>query len=109
MSAVQARDLVNLWAERSLSKWQRRALKPAQREALAALFEAREDAALDYMRLAGAQFGMYPFIVAKVLAQTGLGTPLSDQEQQAIHDAYVAGMNALVEAQRRAQEGDGNN
>lgn len=78
-------------------------------ENLVSALMAREDNMADILRLAGAQFGMYPFIVAEVLRQVGIGTPMSEEEQTMIHEAYVAGMNALMEQQRRAQEGGDTN
>lgn len=55
----------------------------------------REDGMKDVLNLAGAQFGLYPFIVAEVLAQVGLGTPLSEEERTYIRQEFVAGMENL--------------
>lgn len=106
MSTV--REIIEGWAA-SLTEEQRAELSSVQTDGLEAALLAREDNMADILRLAGAQFGMYPFIVAEVLRQVGIGTPLSEEEQQMIHEAYVNGMNALIEEQRRAQEGGDSN
>jgi hypothetical protein len=62
---------------------------------------AREDQIADYLRLAGAQFGMYPWIIAEVLAQIGLGTPPSEDERTLIRRQFIEGMEEL----RRQQGG----
>lgn len=56
---------------------------------------AREDTMADAFRLAGMQFGLYPWIVAEVFADVGIGTPPSEQERQMIHQSFVAGMEEL--------------
>lgn len=64
----------------------------------------REDNMADILRLAGMQFGMFPFIVAEVLAQVGLGTAPTEEARDMIRQSYISGMEEL----RRAQEGDNN-
>jgi hypothetical protein len=71
---------------------------------VAALVE-REEAIADQLRLAGAQFGLYPEIVAEVLAQVGFGAPITPEQRQLIHDQFVNLMNTLQE-QYRQQRGD---
>ena len=56
---------------------------------------AREDGMKDILTLAGAQFGLYPFIVAEVLAQVGLGTEPSEEERVYIRRAFEVGMEEL--------------
>lgn len=63
----------------------------------------REDAMAEVMHLAGAQFGLFPQIVAEVLAEVGLGTPRSDEEREMIRRSF----NELMENLRRAQSGEG--
>jgi hypothetical protein len=63
----------------------------------------REDNMRDVLFLAGQQFGLYPAIVAEVLAQVGLGSPHTDVERQMIRDTF----NNLMEQFARAQRGEG--
>ena len=60
---------------------------------------AREDFIADQLRAAGAQFGMYPEIVAEVLAEVGLGSPLTTEERALIRANFVN----LMERLRREQ------
>jgi hypothetical protein len=62
---------------------------------------AREDAIADSLRVAGAQFGLYPEIVAEVLAEVGLGSPVSEEERALIRANFVN----LMERLRREQQG----
>lgn len=64
---------------------------------------AREDAMSEVLHLAGAQFGLFPQIVAEVLAEVGLGTPKSDAEREMIRRSFMT----LMEELRRAQAGEG--
>lgn len=72
-------------------------------EALVAALLAREDEMRDRLYLAGAQFGLFPFIVTEVLAEVGLGTPPSEAERAMIHHNFVAGMEDLQRQQREGQ------
>ena len=63
----------------------------------------REDAIVELLHLAGAQFGLFPQIVAEVLAQVGLGTPKTDAEREMIRRQFVE----LMEQIQRAQSGEG--
>lgn len=63
----------------------------------------REDAMAEVMFLAGMQFGLFPQIVAEVLAEVGLGTPKTSEEREMIRRSFVN----LMEAVRRAQSGEG--
>jgi hypothetical protein len=56
---------------------------------------AREDFMADQLRAAGAQFGLYPEIVAEVLATVGIGTQPSPEERQIIRQNFVALMERL--------------
>jgi len=64
---------------------------------------AREDNMRDVMFMAGQQFGLFPQIVAEVLAEVGLGTPKSTAEREMIRTSF----NQLMEALVRAQRGEG--
>lgn len=55
----------------------------------------REEAKCDLLRLAGAQFGLYPQIVAQVLAEVGLGFPIPDEQRALIRQQFVALMEQL--------------
>ena len=63
----------------------------------------REDAIVSILHLAGAQFGLFPQIVAEVLAEVGLGSPKSDEERAMIRRQFAE----LMEQVRRAQSGEG--
>lgn len=67
----------------------------------AALVE-REEAMADILRLAGAQFGLFPEIVAEVLAQVGIGRPISTEQRAMIHANFHALMERL-----QSERGDG--
>lgn len=69
-------------------------------DAVKAALLVREDNMADILRLAGMQFGMYPWIVSEVLAQIGLGTPLTEEERQFIAGQYADGIAAIKEQQQ---------
>jgi|SRR5262245_21234074 len=75
------------------------------REELQAALTAREDAMADVLRLAGVQYGLFPQIVAEVLAEVGLGTPLDDTARDHVRANYVALMQQLEAEWRRANPG----
>ena len=56
---------------------------------------AREESLADFFRLAASQFGMYPEIVAKVLADSGIGEPISNEQYQHLQRNFVALMERL--------------
>lgn len=58
---------------------------------------AREDNIADMLRLAGVQFGLFPQIVAEVLADVGLGTPISEEQRTLIRRQFVELMDQLRE------------
>jgi len=67
------------------------------KEALVGALQEREDNMRDRLGAAGMQFGLYPFIVAAVLVEVGLGTPPSDEERVLIARNFTEGMAALRE------------
>jgi hypothetical protein len=64
----------------------------------AALIE-REDTIADQLRMAGMQFGLFPQIVAEVLAEVGLGTPPSPEARQEIRNQFTALMEEIQRQQ----------
>lgn len=60
---------------------------------------AREDEIADQLRMAGTQFGLFPEIVAEVLADIGLGTPPTPEARAMIHANYHALMERLASEQ----------
>lgn len=72
-------------------------------ESLIAALVAREQAMADVLRQAGMQFGMYPQIVAEVLAQVEMGEPITTQQRALIHSQF----HLLMEQIAAAQRGDG--
>jgi len=63
----------------------------------------REDQIRVALGIAGMQFGLFPQIVAEVLAEVGLGTPRSEAERTMIRQQFTA----LMEQISRAQRGEG--
>lgn len=55
----------------------------------------REEAMADMLRMAGVQFGLYPQIVAEVLAQVEMGVPIEVQQREFIRAQFVALMEEL--------------
>lgn len=84
--------VVGAWAARSGS-----------RAELVADLVAREDQLADGLRLAGQTFGLFPQIVAKVLADMRFGSPVSDEMRSMIYQQF----RTLMEQIARAQGGDG--
>jgi uncharacterized protein Yka (UPF0111/DUF47 family) len=76
---------------------------PTDREAIQAALVEREDAVADFLRMAARQFGLFPQIVAEVLAETGLGTAPSPEVRNMIHRQF----HELMQQVERAQRGDG--
>jgi hypothetical protein len=68
-------------------------------EVLKALLLAREDNMADHLRLAGAQFGLFPELVAAVIADLGLGTLPTDEERVIIRNNFIAKMRELTEGE----------
>lgn len=67
----------------------------AERAVLVASLVERENQVADALRSAGMQFGLYPEIVAEVLAEVGVGTPLSADERLYIRGQFIALMERL--------------
>lgn len=72
-------------------------------EALIERLLERERSIGDMLRMAGMQFGLFPQIVAEVLAEVELGGPLPEDQRLMIRQQFLA----LMEEVRRAQEGGG--
>jgi hypothetical protein len=70
---------------------------------LEVLLTSREDAIADILRLAGVQFGLFPQVVAEVLAEVGLGTAVSPEQRQFIRVQFNQLMQRL-----RAEYGEQN-
>lgn len=67
---------------------------------VAALLE-REDEYLAAFHMAGAQFGVYPQIVAKVFTDLKFGTPVSDEAKALIDAQFQTLMDQFREAYLR--------
>lgn len=80
-----------------LNEWSQATGNPEGVLALKALLVAREDAISVALHFAGAQFGLFPQIVALVLADVGLGTPVSPEQHQFLHQQFTALMEQLHE------------
>lgn len=74
------------------------------RDRLVAALTAREDALADVLRLAGVQFGLYPELVAEVLASVGLGTPPSPEMRELIRVNFTARMEQLRRDYEQGQQ-----
>ena len=66
---------------------------------VSALME-REQAMADTLRQAGMQFGLFPQIVAEVLAQVEMGEPISTEQRAMVHFQFHALMEQIAAAQR---------
>ena len=62
---------------------------------------AREDAIRDSLQFAAMQYGLFPQIVAEVIAELGIGTPPPPEVRAHIRAQY----EGLMAEIRRAQEG----
>lgn len=63
----------------------------------------REEAIADILRLAGIQFGLFPEIVAEVLAQVQMGRPISVEQRAMVHSNFHALMQRLHDEQQGEQ------
>ena len=70
-------------------------LSDEERENLTRVLVAREDEMADHFRMAGMQFGLYPWIVAEVFAEVGIGTPLQQTERDVVRRQFEQGMEEL--------------
>jgi len=69
-------------------------------ESLTAALVQREQAMADLLRMAGVQFGMYPQIVAEVLAEIEMGEPISVEQRTMIHSQFHLLMEQIASAHR---------
>jgi hypothetical protein len=76
-------------------------LTTEQRDALVTALTNREDMLAGLLHMAGAQFGLYPEIIAHVFADLGVGTPITDAHREMIRSQF----NALMERLQREQQG----
>ena len=67
------------------------------RESTIKALKEREEAIADFLRLAGMTFGLYPEVVAEVLAQSGLGLELTAEQREYVHSNYINLINRLAE------------
>ena len=90
MSNVSIADIVNRY--NNLSDEEARALVQALVD--------REEAMADTLRQAGMQFGLFPQIVAEVLAQVEMGEPIPTTQRALIHSQFHVLMEQIATAQR---------
>jgi|SRR5215831_686142 len=69
-------------------------------EQLVAQLVAREEAMADYIRMAGQQYGLFPQIVAEVLAEIEMGEPIPAEQRQMVLVQYQALMEQVAAAHR---------
>jgi len=69
-------------------------------ETLIAALVAREQAIVDTLHQAGMQFGLFPQIVAEVLAQVEMGEPITTEQRALIHSQFHQLMEQIAMAQR---------
>lgn len=72
---------------------------PPPESLIHALME-REQAMADTLRQAGMQFGLFPQIVAEVLAQVEMGEPISTEQRAMVHFQFHGLMEQIAAAQR---------
>ena len=92
MSTVSIADIVNRYP-----------FTDEQKVHLTATLVGREEAMADTLRQAGMQFGLFPQIVAEVLAQVEMGEPITSTQREMIHTQF----HALMEQVAAAQRGEG--
>lgn len=76
------------------------AFSAEDREQIQAALVSREDDVADFLRMAGRQFGLYPQIVAEVLAETGIGSAPTPEVREMIHRQFHELMAQVAAAQR---------
>lgn len=81
-------------------------LEPPTKAGLRAHLITREDQMAGIFFLAAQQFGMFPQIVAEVIAEAGLGTPPSEEEREIIRRNFTNLMEQIQQAWRE-QHGEG--
>lgn len=80
---------------------------PGHEEALIAALTEREVEIADFIRLAGAHFNLMPPIVQQVVARSGLGVPLSEEEQALLDTQTLELLNAQRRQFNEAMEANG--
>jgi hypothetical protein len=65
-------------------------------DVLTARLIAREDEFALAFHMAGAQFGMFPEIIAEVFAELHFGSPITQEQRAMVHNQFVALMNRLA-------------
>lgn len=93
MSTVSIADIVNRWVDSG---------KEPPESLIHALVQ-REQAMADTLHQAGMQFGLFPQIVAEVLAQVEMGESISTEQRAMIHSNF----HVLMEQFAAAQRGEG--
>lgn len=91
MSNVTIADIVNRHYRESPT---------AAPQVLIAHLVAREEAMAGMLRMAGMQFGMYPQIVAEILAEVQMGEPISADQRTMIRVQFNDLMTQIAAAQR---------
>ena len=81
-------------------------LQDTIREPLQAALLEREDSVCDLLRLAGQQFGLFPQIVAEVLAEVGMGSPISAEQREMVRNQFAALMEQLRQEHENGHEGE---
>ena len=89
MSNVSIADIVNRYPFTS-----------EQKVHLVAALVEREQAMADTLHQAGMQFGLFPQIVAEVLAQVEMGEPITTEQRALIHGQFHQLMEQIAMAQR---------
>jgi hypothetical protein len=89
MSTVSIADIVNRYD-----------LPDTDARALTQALVDREQAMVDVLHQAGMQFGLFPQIVAEVLAQVEMGEPIPTEQRALIHSQFHVLMEQIAMAQR---------
>ena len=89
MSTVSIADIVNRYP-----------FTPEQKAHLTAALVGREQAMVDTLHQAGMQFGLFPQIVAEVLAQVEMGESIPTEQRALIHSQFHQLMEQIAMAQR---------
>jgi hypothetical protein len=75
-------------------------LNTGQVQALVTVLTEREERMADLLRMAGHQFGLYPWIVAEVFAQVGIGVEPDVTTRAMIRTQFEQGMEELARQHR---------
>jgi len=71
-----------------------------QKTNLTAALVAREQGMADILRQAGMQFGLFPQIVAEVLAEVEMGEPIPEDQRVMVRQQFQGLMEQIAAAQR---------